>query len=79
MLFNFVFAMPRTKFSARRGKKPKTATTRSDAIANTGSPKTNWTLEKNKKSYIEYKELTNSILDKTNGELVIKLPFLLYS
>jgi len=74
VLFNFVFAMARTKSSARRGKKPKTVPTRSDANANTGSPKTNWTLEKNIKSYTEYKELTNSILDKTNGELVIKQP-----
>jgi len=47
---------------------------KADATANTGSPKTNWTLEKEMKSYNEYKTLTTGILDRTNGDLVIKQP-----
>ena len=57
---------------ARRGRKPKIVLKQADPIANYGSPKTNWTLEKNLKSYNEYKKLTNGILERTNGNLVIK-------
>jgi len=47
---------------------------KADATDNTGSPKTNWTLEKEMKSYNEYKTLTTGILDRTNSDLVVKQP-----
>jgi len=59
---------------ARKGRPPKMAQKKADATDNTGSPKTNWTLEKEMKSYNEYKTLTTGILDRTNGDLVIKQP-----
>jgi len=77
VLFILFLAMGRTKQvknskAKAKSKKGPTKLESSAISADKGSPKQNWTMEKDINSYREYKLLTTKILGNATGKLLIR-------